>query len=75
MLYRIIEKEDQTLIQVDLSLHDATALADYLCKCGYEVNAINVMVQSKTILLYLTKPDSDKLADTMQFYCRNMFNE
>lgn len=74
MQYRIIEKENQTLIQVDLTLHESTELADYLCKCGYEVNEISVRYRSKDVVLCLTTPDTDKLADTMQFYVNNKFN-
>lgn len=70
--YKIIHDNNVIKLFVDMTMHEAVALADYLVKCNYEVNEVRIQTATKTTLIILGSKQEDRLIDTLSFYYKHI---
>lgn len=70
--FKIIHYDKVVSVIVDMTMHEAIALADYLEKEGFEVDELRIQSATKTTQLLLSKTKSDKLMDALAFYFKHL---
>ena len=70
--YKIIHDSSTIKLFVDMTMHEAVALADYLCKCNYDVTEVRIQNSTKTSVLIMGTQQEDRLIDTLTFYFKHI---